>query len=91
MKTPEKDGSRLERRNFVKAVATGSVSTALLGAAVSASAFGSSPSLSTEPAAARKKVLMKLGCQYGGTTVENLEFKARHGVFNINGGWPKLI
>lgn len=34
---------------------------------------------------------MKVGCQSGGTTKENLEFKARHGVFNIDGGAPKMI
>lgn len=38
-----------------------------------------------------RKVLMKVGCQSGGTTKENLEFKARHGVFNIDGGAPKFI
>jgi len=42
----------------------------------------------TEP---KKKVLMKVGCQSGGTTKENLEFKARCGVFNIDGGAPKMI
>ena len=34
---------------------------------------------------------MKVGCQSGGTTKENLEFKARCGVFNIDGGAPKMI
>lgn len=34
---------------------------------------------------------MKVGCQSGGTTVEELEFKARHGVFNIDGGASKYI
>lgn len=40
---------------------------------------------------AKKKVMMKVGCQSGGTTRENLEFKARCGVFNIDGGSPKMI
>ena len=35
--------------------------------------------------------MMKVGCQSGGTTVENLEFKARHGVYNLDGGMPKMI
>ena len=34
---------------------------------------------------------MKVGCQSGGTSIENLEFKARHGVFHIDGGSPKMI
>ena len=39
----------------------------------------------------KNEVLMKVGCQHGGTTTENLEYLARHGVFNIDGGSPKLI
>jgi mannonate dehydratase len=39
----------------------------------------------------KKEVLMKVGCQHGGTTKENLEFLARHGVFHIDGGSPKEI
>jgi mannonate dehydratase len=38
-----------------------------------------------------KPVRMKVGCQHGGTTKENLEYLARHGVFNIDGGSPKFI
>lgn len=34
---------------------------------------------------------MKVGCQSGGTSKENLEFKARHGVYHIDGGAPKMI
>jgi mannonate dehydratase len=34
---------------------------------------------------------MKVGCQSGGTSTENLEFKARHGVFNLDGGAPTTI
>lgn len=39
----------------------------------------------------KKEVLMKVGCQHGGTGKENLEYLARHGVYNIDGGSPKLI
>lgn len=38
-----------------------------------------------------KPMLMKVGCQHGGTGKENLEFLARHAVFNMDGGSPKLI
>ena len=38
-----------------------------------------------------KKLLMKVGCQSGGTSEENLAFKARHGVYNMDGGMPKFI
>lgn len=39
----------------------------------------------------KKKVLMKVGTQQGGTGKENLEFLARHGVYNMDGGSPKFI
>lgn len=39
----------------------------------------------------KKPMLMKVGCQHGGTTKENLEYLARHGVFNIDGGAPEVI
>jgi mannonate dehydratase len=42
-------------------------------------------------APAKKPMLMKVGCQHGGTTKENLEYLARHGVFNMDGGSPKVI
>ncbi len=32
-----------------------------------------------------------MAASQGGTSEENLEFKARHGVFNIDGGAPKVI
>lgn len=38
-----------------------------------------------------KPMLMQVGCQHGGTGKKNLEFLARHGVFNIDGGAPKVI
>ncbi|MEI6678128.1 MAG: mannonate dehydratase [Mariniphaga sp.] len=85
----EKDGSNMERRNFVKAITIGSVGALVLGSSVSASNSGNITSENPSPAV--KKVLMKVGCQSGGTTTENLEFKARHGVFNIDGGSPKFI
>lgn len=79
----------MERRNFVKAITIGSVGALVLGSSVSASNSGNITSENPSPAV--KKVLMKVGCQSGGTTTENLEFKARHGVFNIDGGSPKFI
>ena len=38
-----------------------------------------------------KPMLMQVGCQHGGTGAKNLEFLARHGVFNMDGGSPKVI
>lgn len=85
-----KDDNYMKRRKFVRTIAAGSVGAAVLGTSMAASALTSKTSYPETPAAA-KKVLMKVGCQSGGTTVENLEFKARHGVYNIDGGAPKFI
>ena len=38
-----------------------------------------------------KPILMQVGCQHGGTGKNNLEFLARHGIFNMDGGAPKVI
>ena len=75
----------LARRSFVKALSTGTIGSALLGNSLSATAQNE------KATTAKKKVLMKVGCQYGGTDAKNLEFKARHGVFNVDGGSPKYI
>ena len=42
-------------------------------------------------AKAAKPMLMNVGCQHGGTGKKNLEFLARHGVFHMDGGAPKVI
>jgi mannonate dehydratase len=87
--TPGPDGNNMERRNFVKAITVSSLGALALGSSASASNSGNTSSGNPSPAV--NKVLMKVGCQSGGTTTENLEFKARHGVFNIDGGSPKFI
>lgn len=84
------DNKNMQRRSFVKTIASGSVGAAVLGTSVATSAFSSAAQQSAKPLSP-KKVLMKVGCQSGGTTKDNLEFKARHGVFNIDGGSPKII
>jgi len=40
---------------------------------------------------ASRKAMMHVGCQSGDTSQESLEFKARHGVFHIDGGSPRVI
>lgn len=72
----------MKRTDFLKTLTAGSVGAVTLGTA---------PGRAARPVEAPKKVLMKVGCQSGGTSVENLEFKARHGVYNLDGGAPKTI
>lgn len=71
----------MKRRNFFKLSAAASLASFTLGSKVKAES----------KAQAAPQLRMKVGCQHGGTTTENLEFLARHGVFNMDGGSPKLI
>ncbi len=77
------------RRKFLKTLSTGSIGAVALGATYSCT----QEQRTEEKAESRlpKKVLMKVGCQSGGTSDENLAFKARHGVYHIDGGMPKMI
>ncbi len=84
------DNKNIQRRSFVKTIASGSVGAAVCGTSIATAALSSAAQQSVKQVQP-KKVLMKVGCQSGGTTKENLEFKARHGVFNIDGGSPKII
>lgn len=79
----------MKRRDILKTLAAGSVGVA--AGAMGTAALGRGNKTSEPATGARKKVLMKVGCQHGGTGKENLEFLARHGVFNIDGGAPKFI
>jgi len=80
----------IERRGFVRSLAGGSIGAALLGSPLGNIAVGQDRAR-TQPPAGPKKVLMHVGCQTGGTTVKNLELKARHGVYNIDGGMPEYV
>ena len=73
----------MKRRNFVKGVTAGSIGAAALKTV--------DTKRHSNRETGKRKVLMQAGCQSGGTTIKNLEFKARHGIFNIDGGSPKII
>ena len=90
-KNQEQDLNNMQSRGFVKAITASTIGTAMFGTAAAAPFVGADSQPSENKPMQKKKVLMKVGCQSGGTTVENLEFKARHGVFNIDGGTPKEI
>jgi mannonate dehydratase len=89
MENTERDPNKMERRGFVKSITVGTAAGLVLGSPISTSATENSQS--QKESSIRKKVLMKVGCQSGDTSIDNLEFKARHGVFNIDGGSPKYI
>ena len=74
----------MKRKNFIKVIGAGSIGTL-------ATFFTGCTFSGTANGTPKKKVLMKVGCQSGGTTERNLEFKARYGVYNIDGGAPRMI
>src|SRR5690606_35149750 len=76
----------MKRSEFVKILGGGA-----MGAAVAPVACTASGQKESTAQKSTKPILMKVGCQSGGTSEENLQFKARHGVFNIDGGAPKMI
>jgi mannonate dehydratase len=84
-------GGMMERRNIVKSLTAGSVSSAIFNSSLGP--LGSDREQFTQKniSGHNKKVLMKVGCQSGSTSDKDLEFKARHGVFNIDGGSPDYI
>lgn len=85
----------LKRRNLLKLLSSGSLGAVAFGStsSLSSCAQQEEPVMAEQQASppAKKPMLMKVGCQHGGTGKENLEYLARHGVFNIDGGSPKFI
>ncbi len=71
----------MKRSQFIKLLGTGAAGSAVLPVACAKADNPAKP----------KPVLMKVGCQLGGTSEENLQFKARHGIYNIDGGAPNVI
>lgn len=77
--------NHLNRRKLLQLI-----SNSTLGAMVLGNTTACTPAVASEPEK-KKEVLMKVGCQHGGTGTENLEYLARHGVYNMDGGSPKFI
>ena len=82
---------QFNRREVLASVAKGSIgATAAIGS-VGLFAADGQPSENSSAKQAKKPVFMKVGSQRGGAGKKNLEFMARHGVFNIDPGSPKSI
>jgi mannonate dehydratase len=79
---------KINRREAITSVLTGSVGAAAVGSATSVSGATRSEE---KREVLLKPMMMKVGCQHGGTTKQNLEYLARHGVFNLDGGAPRVI
>ena len=89
-KIDQNENVSMERRGFVKKLAVGSVGALALTSSVSCEREKAVDS-SSEANSLKKQVLMKIGCQYGETSKENLEFKSRHGIYHVDGNMPKFI
>jgi mannonate dehydratase len=82
----------INRRKAISSMIKSSLgATAVFGSIGSITAGCQSVIGKPQIAADEKPILMKVGSQHGGTDKENLEFLARHGVFNLDGGSPKMI
>ena len=65
--------------------------TAVVGSINSVSTTCQAADASSPSDEVKKPVLMKVGSQRGGTSQRNLEYLARHGVYNMDAGSPKKI
>ncbi|MBK5278636.1 MAG: mannonate dehydratase [Bacteroidia bacterium] len=85
--------NRINRRKALTSIVKSSLGVGvILGTAGTVTtACGNTEKQEGTAGEAKKPMLMKVGCQHGSTSKENLEFLARHGVFNVDGGNPKVI
>lgn len=81
----------LNRRQALSNLLTAGVGAGAAVGSIKTPSSCQAAELSTAPAPSPKPVLMKVGSQRGGTGKQNLEYLARHGVYNMDGGAPKTI
>jgi mannonate dehydratase len=82
----------MKRRKAISSLVKGTVgATAMAGSLGSLSAGCQSAKGKQPKNSSTKPVLMRVGTQHGGTGKSNLEFLARHGVLNMDGGAPGMI
>jgi mannonate dehydratase len=81
----------MQRRRFVQALTAGAAGAVVTGGPMTALAAGQQQSGKGNAPLQEKLRPMKVGCQHGGTSTKNLEFLARHGVFNMDAGEPKFV
>ena len=82
----------INRRKALSSIVKGSIgSTLTIGSVASIITGCQHTEGKVEMMQAKRPVLMNVGCQHGGTGKSNLKFLARHGVFHMDGGSPKMI
>ena len=83
--------NQFNRREILASLATSTLAASAVIGSGGIHSTGCRLSESANALRPKKPVLMKVGCQHGGTGKKNLEYLARHGVFNMDGGSPKFI
>lgn len=82
--------NKITRRKAVSSMIKGtlgiSATLGSVGAVASSNSYKLDSSVKSLSSLKKKPILMKVGCQHGGTGKKNLEFLARHGVFHIDAG-----
>ena len=82
----------INRRKAISSILKSSIGSSTIVGSMASISTGCQPTNGKEEMNRDvKPMLMKVGCQHGGTGKQNLEFLARHGVFNMDGGEPKTI
>ncbi|MBT3384456.1 MAG: mannonate dehydratase [Prolixibacteraceae bacterium] len=82
----------INRRKALSSIIKGGLgATAVIGNFGSVTATTQTEERIGKKSVSKKPMLMKVGSQQGGTGRKNLEYLARHGVFNFDGGAPKTI
>lgn len=84
----------INRRKAISSLLKTSLGTTAMVGSMGSMMTGCEPADGKEEAtsaAKAKPMRMHVGCQHGGTGKENLEYLARHGVYHLDGGSPKVI
>lgn len=81
---------KTNRRHLLKTLVNSSLGAMVMGSASACAPAEASTEIETTTSSP-PPMLMKVGCQHGGTGKENLEYLARHGVYNMDGGSPEFI
>ena len=82
----------INRRKAISSILKSSIGSSAIVGSMASISTGCQPTNGKEEMNRDvKPMLMKVGCQHGGTGKQNLEFLARHGVFNMDGGAPKTL
>ena len=83
---------KINRRKAISSLVKSSIGATAVAGSMGSLAIGCKPANGKRPTEPDvKPMLMNVGSQHGGTGKQNLEFLARHGVYHLDGGSPKMV